>query len=116
EEVDRLCDRVAIVEDGRILALDSPRQLKAQAGGGTVTISLGTSGAGIESQIRSLEGVTRVELQDHILTVEAADPQRILVLALKVLNRADIPVQNIQLLEPSLETVFLQMTGKSLRD
>lgn len=116
EEVDRLCDRVAIVEDGRILALDSPRRLKAQAGGGSVTINLGTSGASVESCLRGLEGVTRVELQDLILTIEAANPQQTLVLALEVLNRADVPVQNIQLLEPSLETVFLQMTGKSLRD
>ncbi|MBC8121071.1 MAG: ABC transporter ATP-binding protein, partial [Gemmatimonadaceae bacterium] len=102
EEVDRLCDRVAIVEDGRILALDSPRQLKAQAGGGSVTINLGTSGASVESCLRSLVGVTRVDLQDHLLTIEAANPQQTLVLALEVLNRADIPVQNIQLLEPSL--------------
>jgi ABC-2 type transport system ATP-binding protein len=117
EEAERLCDRVAIVDDGRIVALDTPRRLIADLGGGVIHV--GTSdgaGNGLVDKMQALPEVQSVDWLDGRLRIEARQAQAALVQLLDVFNKTGTVVTSLEVMEPNLETVFLRLTGKSLRD
>jgi ABC-2 type transport system ATP-binding protein len=117
EEADELCDRVAIVDHGKILALDSPENLKATLGANTR----------FELKLRNHEGLGQLtahfkELPNVQSAETTADGIRVFarttdgVLA-EVMQRAQaFGVRDISISEPSLETVFLGLTGRDLRE
>ncbi len=115
EEVERLCHRVAIIESGKLLALDSPSQLKA-TGTGLIELTLPVSIKSLEAQLLALGGVRSVVQNSNIATIEADHPQQVLAAVLDLITRSHLPVENVRLVEPSLETVFLRLTGRGLRD
>ena len=117
EEADALCDRVAIIDHGRVLALESPDTLK-RVHGATVIVDL---------KLRSVEGVetlrgTLMQLPSVQTTELLPDGVRVLVTTtdelLPSLVQAAAPfgLRDLAIREPSLETVFLQLTGRELRD
>jgi ABC-2 type transport system ATP-binding protein len=118
EEADRLCRRVAIMDHGRILALDTPSALKGGIGADTV-VTVKTSGSADElGQLleREVEGVTKVRaagdsVQLHVKGREGILPQ-IVVLA----ERGGFDIADLSISEPTLETVFINLTGRELRD
>jgi ABC-2 type transport system ATP-binding protein len=115
EEADRLCDRVAIVDRGRLLACDTPAALKARAPGGTlVVLTLDGDAAGVLGAARAAPGVTRVEAHDaalHAWADRAGEAVPGLMRAAAASGRA---VREIHLTPPSLETLFVSLTGRSL--
>jgi len=114
EEAERLCDHVAIVESGRVIALGTPQALKAK-GGGSLRLEV-LSGLPDLAEIKKLKDVTRAFCKDNLLQIETDRPQEILTSLLLLLQTEEVTIRNLQLFEPSLETIFLQLTGKSLRD
>jgi ABC-2 type transport system ATP-binding protein len=115
EEAEQLCERVAIVDHGRLLACDSPAELRGRAPGGTlIEISLDGAAAPIAGAARAVAGVLSVEARDATLAVyhprggEAVAP---LIGAVQATGRQ---VTNIRLAAPSLETLFISMTGRKL--
>lgn len=115
-EVEQLCHRVAVLDRGRIIAQGSPAELVARSGQGLVV--LGVS-APLEEQLARLvvlPDVLNVQQAPGQVTIATARPQQVLAPVLEVLNKAGLAVQSVQLVEPSLEAVFLQLTGRSLRD
>ena len=73
EEADRLCDRLAIIDRGKLLALDSPATLKRKAPGGTlIEIALDTDAAPLTDRVRALDGVTRAEGEAQLLRLQSA--------------------------------------------
>lgn len=104
EEAEQLCDRVAIMDHGRILAMDRLTEIVARYGGThTVRAELtGTAPAG------ALPGV----VQDGVLSFESDEPFE----ALAGLAAAGIGFRNLMIERPNLETAFLKLTGRSLRD
>lgn len=117
EEAERLCHRVAVIDQGRIIALDTPRKLIADLGGGIIHLGVANGMAeGLLEQIRALPEVRAVTRLDGKVKVEATRAQEALVSLLALFNRTDTDVTALEVLEPNLETVFLQLTGKRLRD
>jgi ABC-2 type transport system ATP-binding protein len=118
EEAERLCRRVAIVDQGRIVALDTPAGLIRSLGGGIIRLGLENGHVDIvRDRATALAAVKTVGLQDsHTLQIEASRPQEALTGLLDITNRAAARITSLQILEPNLETVFLQLTGKQLRD
>ncbi len=114
EEAERLCDHVAIVESGRVIALGTPQSLKAK-GGGSLRLEV-LSGVPDLAEIKKLKDVAQVIWQENLLHIETDRPQAIIAPLLSRLEAEGVKICNLQLFEPSLETVFLQLTGKSLRD
>ena len=118
EEADELCDRVAIIDKGRILALDTPANLKKSTDADSV-ITLSASGDMdvlerlISSKIGAGGRVTRVDgrLQVFVNGTDAVVP-----LLLETVSKAGLAVSDFNIRRPSLETVFLKLTGKELRD
>src|SRR6185503_6479791 len=115
EEADRLCDRLAIIDRGRLLALDSPGTLKAKAPGGTlVEIALDIDAAQLADRARSLEGVTRAEGQGQLMRVYSPLGGRLIARLIQLVEEDGGHVRNITLAEPSLETLFVSLTGRKL--
>jgi ABC-2 type transport system ATP-binding protein len=115
EEADRLCERIAILDRGRLLALDTPAGLKARAPGGTlVEITLDADASAVTTAAAALPGVLKAEAQRALLRVYAERPGEVLAGLVRECERAGRAVLNIHLAPPSLETLFISLTGRSL--
>jgi ABC-2 type transport system ATP-binding protein len=115
EEADKLCDRVAIVDRGELLELDTPEALKAQAPGGTlVEVTLSGDANGVVDDVRTLGGVLRAEAKGPVLRVYSDRGGRIVSPVIQAAEEHGSTVTNISLTEPSLETLFVARTGRKL--
>jgi ABC-2 type transport system ATP-binding protein len=119
DEAAKLCDRVGIVDPGKLLALDSPAELTKSLPGSTtisVTVALNGNAKPINAKLRELEGVQRVEEFGGMFRVYADSPAAVVMPGvLKALDGLDVPVSDLAIGKPSLEDVFIQMTGRELR-
>jgi len=118
EEADQLCDRVAIMDHGRILALDTPEGLKRSVGVDTiVTVKAQGDQDRLAATLEAaLDGVTRTRATEHGLELHVRDTERLLARCVAAAEDAGFHVEDLSMAEPSLETVFINLTGKELRD
>jgi ABC-2 type transport system ATP-binding protein len=113
EEADALADRVGIIDHGRIIAEGTPAELKRSIGADVVTVRVNNV-AGAASTIAALPGVDSVEVRgDEILAATADGPANVSPIAV-ALAGADIRVRSLTLREPTLDDVFLTLTGQHL--
>ncbi len=115
DEADRLCDRLAIIDRGKLLALDSPRTLKSRAPGGTL-IELVLDGDAMPAAeiAETINGVSRVEANDGVLRVHSSRGGELLPALIEAAETSGRAVKDIHLLQPSLETLFVSLTGRKL--
>jgi ABC-2 type transport system ATP-binding protein len=109
EEADLMCDRVGIIDRGRIAVLDRPAALKAALGGAVV--SLRAPGADLEA-LRQVPGVTKVEARGDRVEASLQDAHHHLAALLAAVPR----VESVEVHAPTLNDVFLKYTGRQLRD
>jgi ABC-2 type transport system ATP-binding protein len=115
EEADRLCQRVAIIDHGRLLALDSPAVLKARAPGGTlIELTLDGDPAPVATSARAVPGVLRADVEGAVLRAYAERPGEAIAGLIKAAEQAGRGVTNVALSPPSLETLFISLTGRRL--
>jgi len=118
EEADQLCGRAAIIDHGKLLALDSPAQLKRSVPGGYL-VELQVRGDVPESfvtPLRTLPGVVEVKSdQDHV-RIYADHAEGLLASAMRVASDHNVMITDAHVAEPSLENLFLHLTGRSLRE
>ena len=115
EEADKLCDRIAIIDRGELLELDTPDALKQRAPGGTlVEISVSGDAGALVDRVRALDGVLRAEGQGQMLRVYSDRGGRVISPVIAVVEDGGATVTNISLTEPSLETLFVSRTGRKL--
>jgi ABC-2 type transport system ATP-binding protein len=118
EEADQLCGRVAIMDRGRILALDTPAALKQQVDADTI-VTVVTSGDRDElarALTQRIEGVTRTRTTDTGVELHVKGQDRLLPRVVTASEEAGFPVLDLSVTEPTLETVFINLTGKELRE
>jgi ABC-2 type transport system ATP-binding protein len=118
EEADRLCDRVAIMDHGKILALDTPAALKQSIGADTVVTVKATGDAAslAEALERDVNGVTRTRVTDGGIQLHVQGTERLVPRVVAAAERAGFDLIDLSVSEPSLETVFINLTGKELRE
>ncbi len=118
EEADRLCDRVAIMDHGRILALDTPAALKQSIGADTVvTVRTGGDTGRLAALLtHDLDGVTRTRHVEGGLELHVKGTERLVPRIVLAAERGGFDVVDLSVAEPSLETVFINLTGKELRE
>ncbi len=119
EEADELCDRVAIMDHGKILALDTPDALKRSVGADTiVTVKAGGGDmkALAEELARAIAEVTRTRVIDGGVELHVKEAERLVPRVVNAAEDAGFDVADLSVAEPSLETVFINLTGKELRD
>lgn len=118
EEADQLCGRAAIIDHGKLLALDSPAQLKRGVPGGYL-VQLQVRGevpALFGEALRSLPGVVEVKLDIGQVRVYADHAEGLLANAMRVAADQNVKITDAHVAEPSLENLFLHLTGRSLRE
>ena len=117
DEAERLADRVAIIDHGELLVLDTPEALKHSVGEGDVLeITLKDKNAPVQVALHDLEDRASVSMTGEILQVRALDIVNLLPLILELLTAAGIQPEEVRLRENSLEDVFIRMTGRRLRE
>ena len=115
EEADRLCERVAIVDRGRLLAVDTPARLKAQAPGGTlVELTLDGDAQPALAALRGVAGAARVEGDGALARVYGERGGELIPALIRASEGAGRTVRDIHLSAPSLETLFISFTGRKL--
>jgi len=140
EEVEYLCNRVAIIDEGKIIAMDTVENLIAMLGGGVIQVGLHEVDEGLLAQISALPAVNNASLLPqeptlpageeaeaeeieaapeesvHIVKVECANSQQALVELIEFMNQRNLKITSLKILDPNLESVFLHLTGKKLRE
>lgn len=122
DEADRVADRVAIIDHGKLLVLDTPAALKRRVGeGDVVEIGLGDAPDGIdvdqvEARLNSLVSQVWLDSGGRTLAVRALNAVAALPAILNVLETAGLQPSEVRVRENTLEDVFLQLTGRSLRE
>ncbi|HUE28689.1 MAG TPA: ATP-binding cassette domain-containing protein [Solirubrobacteraceae bacterium] len=118
EEADQLCDRVAIIDHGKILALDTPAALKQSVGADTIVTVKATGDATELASIfeRDLSGVTRTRVLEDGVELHLRGATRIVPLVVAAAESGGFEVVDLSIAEPTLETVFINLTGKDLRE
>ncbi len=118
EEADALCNRVAIMDHGKILALDTPEALKHSVGADTiVTIKAGGDSDALAAHlIKEISGATRARVIEGGVELHVKGVERLVPQIVNATERGGFDVVDLSVAEPSLETVFINLTGKELRD
>ena len=118
EEADQLCDRLAIIDHGRLLAVDTPSALKQWIGiDAMVTVTAVGDLEQLASALRAkFDDASKVEAADDVVRLWAASTQGILPRIIEVAEAAGFTVTDLSATAPTLETVFIQLTGKDLRE
>ncbi len=118
EEADQLCARVAIMDHGRILALDTPANLKKSVGADTiVTVKVASNGDKLAEALKSgLPGVVGTRVVDNVVTAQVEGGDRLVPRVVNIAEETHIDVVDLAVAEPTLETVFINLTGKELRE
>jgi ABC-2 type transport system ATP-binding protein len=118
EEADKLCGRVAIMDHGKILALDTPSALKQSVGADTiVTVKAeGDPHALADNFTRRLEGVTRTRTVPGGVELHLQGSDRLVPRVVEAAESGGFSLADLSVAEPTLETVFIGLTGKDLRD
>jgi ABC-2 type transport system ATP-binding protein len=115
EEADQLCDRIAIVDGGRLLALDTPVALKARAPGGTlVELVLDGDAAPAIERARAVPGVTGVEARGSVVRAFSDRGGEVIPALITAAEGSGRMLKNINFSSPSLETLFISLTGRKL--
>jgi ABC-2 type transport system ATP-binding protein len=115
EEASRMCDRVAIVDQGRLLALDTLPGLVALLGGGVVHLEVERPEALLEA-VRALPLARDARLEGGRIEVRTPETDRALHALVELCHARGARLTSLRVLEPNLESVFLHLTGKGLRD
>ena len=118
EEADLLCGRVAIMDHGKILALDTPAALKRGVGADTIVTVRASGDPELlgEALLREVKGVTLMRQTDAGIQLHVRGGDRLLARVVGAAEGSGFEVADLSVAEPSLETVFISLTGKELRD
>jgi ABC-2 type transport system ATP-binding protein len=114
EEADRLCSRVAIIDHGKIIALDTPQNLKDGIGGDVVTIRSPQAEA-IPDALQ-VPWISHLERHDGAVTISLQNAEQHIPGIVSLLHGRQIVLESLSLHKPTLEDVFLSFTGKTIRE
>ncbi|HXZ10924.1 MAG TPA: ABC transporter ATP-binding protein [Candidatus Sulfotelmatobacter sp.] len=115
EEAERLCDRVAIVDYGRVIALGTPRELKGKSAG-TTRIEVRLARPMTDGALANLEGVADCREFSGTYILHSRRPPQTIVALVKRLEAEENELHSLEMFSPSLEDVFIELTGRRLRD
>lgn len=115
EEADYLCDRVAIIDQGKILVIDRPDKLKISIGRDVVNIECNNT-EGFAKELKKKKWVESLKLHNSSMTIGVKEGEKKIPKIMKVAEKAKIKVTSISVRKPTLEDVFLHYTGRKIRD
>jgi ABC-2 type transport system ATP-binding protein len=115
EEADILCNRVAIIDKGKIIALDTSEKLKEEIGGDVITIKSSERDR-LYAKINTLSWVKSAEPHDDSVTISLQNAEKHVVDIVNLASSNGISIDSISIHKPTLEDVFLHFTGRTMRE
>jgi ABC-2 type transport system ATP-binding protein len=115
EEAERLCDRVAIVDHGTVIALGTPRELKERSGDKT-RLEVRLARPEPQETLKNLDGVSECRILGDSYILQCQRPPQAIVSLVKHLESTGNELISLEIATPSLEDVFIELTGRRLRD
>lgn len=120
DEADRLCRRLAIIDHGKLIGSGSPAELKASLGGDTISVSLDSpTDGGLRARARgvlaAIDGVTHIADSEEGIIANARDAGRVIADIVTALERQNIRPASLSISSPTLDDVFLRLTGRNIR-
>jgi ABC-2 type transport system ATP-binding protein len=116
DEADALCDRILVIDYGKIVAEGSPEELKRRISGDVITLTVSGDPDAAKGVLTAHPGVRDITLDGRSLRLAVEQGEEALPGLLRTLDAAGISMESIQLARPTLDDVFLTVTGRSLRD
>jgi ABC-2 type transport system ATP-binding protein len=119
EEAQELSDRVGIIDHGKLIALGTQQELTKIVGEhDTLRLHIGEEGDAekLAQTLSGIPGVMKCSAADHQVVLVAPEAEAVLAPTITHANEAGIRIHSVDIQEPNLETVFLQLTGRALRD
>lgn len=117
EEAAELSDHIAIMDKGRVIAYGTHEELIKLVGEETrIDITINAEGGKVLDAWRAVEGVARIDALDGTLTALVDDSNRVLPRLFDAASKVGVRITSVDIQEPNLETVFLHLTGRALRD
>jgi ABC-2 type transport system ATP-binding protein len=116
EEADFLCQKIAIMDRGRFVALDTPEKLKDLLGGDVVSLEIQEDFSAFAEELKSLDWVKSLKHHESLLTLTMEKGERRIPEIIQRAQKSGLSVTCVNLRKPSLENVFLHFTGKTMRD
>jgi ABC-2 type transport system ATP-binding protein len=117
DEADKLCDRIAIVDHGKLVALDSPLKLKASIPGNDILeISFSRVPEGWLETLQSLPDVQSVKAEDHVYRIGSNNGPKTTVAMMEATSLAKVEITSLSVQSTTLDDVFMHYTGRQLRD
>ena len=116
DEADNLADRILIIDHGKIVAEGTPDQLKREVAGDVVTIEVSGEAQKAKDTLATQPDVREIVLTGHTLRLTVEHGKQTLITLMRALDSAGVPMASIQLARPTLDDVFLKLTGRSLRE
>jgi ABC-2 type transport system ATP-binding protein len=115
EEADALCDRVAIIDHGKIIVVGTPKELKDSLGGDIITVAI-EADVDITGLIKKIEHVKEVKKENDTYRIKSENGEVTAPLIIEALRKDGHVVTRLSLTKPTLNEVYLQYTGRSMRD
>ncbi|MHB8584426.1 MAG: ATP-binding cassette domain-containing protein [Thermoplasmatota archaeon] len=112
EEADNLCDRIAVIDHGEIIALDTPQRLKGKLGVDLLRLRLGAPANGTLDKVRTIANVASVEAEGNIINVRVSAPQSTIPAVVAAFARDGIVVESMEHIPLTMDDVFIDLTGK----
>lgn len=117
EEADVLCDKVAIIDYGKIVAMDSPANLKRSVGGyDIIEVSLSQINQQVLERLKSIQLVKNIVEKDSNLRIYVEDTAKAMPILIEEFKKMNLTILHLSMQEQSLEDVFIHYTGKSIRE
>ncbi len=116
DEADGMCDRIAIIDHGRVVATGTPNELKDRLGGDIVTLKTAAGAKEITATLEGLPWVHSIQHQDGSYRVKCLSGETLVPLAVEAATRAGVGITGVIVKRPSLDEVFLEFTGREFRE
>ena len=118
DEADKLCDTIAIIDNGTIIVTGTPSELKSSIGGDSIVFTFSTEDTAVKAMalLSGKIGAERIKTMDGALYLTIKDGDKMMPELLRELDAQDLKAESVTLSKPSLDDVFLKYTGRSLRE
>lgn len=116
DEADQLCDRIAVIDHGRIIALGSPKELKDSVGGDTLEVTVAPGSPDLAAILATMPGVGSVTKDGDVYRAKCSSGESLIPKAVLAADEAGITVAGVTVIKPTLDEVFLLMTGRAYRE
>ncbi len=116
DEADQLCSRIAIIDRGDIVALDSPQGLKDRLGGDLLELEISKLRPGFIDRLEALEDVIHLSVVDNVVSLTVSRGESFIPRCFEIAQGLSVEITSVSLRKPNLEDVFIQLTGRDIRN